>query len=114
MKMLLDVQPCIVHIQHSWVTYRSLNPNMLPNIIDYKVGSPSITVTNDQVTTDLSTPAIQQESSCAGADKSQCKLKYTSKSTNKYNLHTWKSMTSNKYFMLAYISQIIDANLLYY
>ena len=74
----------------------SLNPNILPDIIDHQTGSPGSTVSDDQVIHDMSDPAAKAQSSNAGADTQQPTPRYSSNFAHKYNLCPQKLLTSNK------------------
>ena len=43
----------------------SLNPNILPDILDLQIGFPWSTLNNDQITHNISDPAPELQSSCA-------------------------------------------------
>ena len=88
--------------------------NVLPNIQDRNMGSPISVVNSDQIAHDRSDPAVKPQCSCAGTDKQKSKLGNSPHPTHIYNLYLWKTVPSNKYLMLRYASQILDAELLCY
>ena len=59
-------------------------------------GSPSLTVNNDQVTHNMSNPAVKEQSSYAGADKLQSKHRHTPNPTHRYHLCPQRPVTKNK------------------
>ena len=55
-----------------------------------------MTFNDDQVTHNVSDPAIKLQSSCAGADKQQSKLRNNIKTVHEYKICTWKANAPNK------------------
>ena len=61
----------------------SSNPNVLPDTQDHNTGSPSLTINNDQITCNMSDPAMKSQSLCAGADE-----QYNKPRNNSDPIHT--------------------------
>ena len=54
---------CCAHPKHMKDLYWLFNPNLLPNTWDLNTGSLSLTINNDQVTSNMSDPAIEPQNS---------------------------------------------------